>query len=61
MTAHQIATLIKLTRDAYDRGEIGIENCSSLIRGLRNQATEQGDLEEVIRIGRQEYEAPANG
>ena len=60
MTAHQIATLIKFTRDAHDRGEIGIETCSALIRGLRAQADSQGDLEEVIQIGRQEYEAPAN-
>jgi len=61
MTAHQIATLIKFTLGAFDRGEIGIETCSSFIRGLRAQAESQGDLEEVIRIGRQEYEAPANG
>ena len=61
MTAHQIATLIKFTLAAFDRGEIGIEACSSLIRSLRAQADSQGDLEEVIRIGRQEYEAPANG
>jgi len=61
MTAHQIATLIKLTLAAFDRGEIGIETCSVLVRGLRAQAESQGDLEDVIRIRRQDYEAPANG
>ncbi len=59
MSANDIATLIKFTLAAFDRGEIGIETCSVLVRGLRAQADSQGDLEEVIRIGRQEYEAPA--
>jgi hypothetical protein len=61
MTANDIAALIKLTLAAFDRGEIGIETCSVLVRGLRAQAESQGDLEDVIRIRRQDYEAPANG
>jgi len=61
MSANDIATLIKLTLSALERGEIGIETCSPLVRGLRDQARSQGDLEDVVRIGREEFEAPANG
>ena len=61
MSANDIATLIKLTLSALERGEIGIETCSPLVRGLRGTAESQGDLEDVIRIRRQDYEAPANG
>jgi hypothetical protein len=61
MTANDIAALIKLTLAAFDRGEIGGATASVLVRGLRAQAESQGDLEDVIRIRRQDYEAPANG
>lgn len=61
MTAHQIATLIKFTFSAFDRGEIGIETCSSLVRALHAQAESMGILEEALQIRRQDYEAPANG
>jgi hypothetical protein len=61
MTANQIAQLIGLALDAYNRREFGIEALSSLVRVLEAQAESMGLLEEVYRIRRQDYEAPANG
>jgi hypothetical protein len=61
MTANQIAQLIGLVLDSYNRREFGIETLSSLVRGLEAQAESMGLLEEVHRIRRQDYEAPANG
>jgi hypothetical protein len=61
MTAYQIATLIKLARQAHDRGEIGIKTFTGLVRNLQLQAQEQGILDAVKQVQRQEYEAPANG
>jgi hypothetical protein len=61
MTAHQIATLIKLTHAAYDRGEFEIETLSSTVRALKAFAESQGILDEVNQIRRGDYEAPANG
>ena len=61
MTASHFADYLQLAFNAYDRGEFGIEQLSSLVRALEGQAEAMGLLEEVIRLHRQNYEAPANG
>lgn len=61
MTATHFARCITLAIAAYKRREFGIETLSSLVRGLEAQAESMGLLEEVHRIRRENYEAPANG
>lgn len=63
MTAHQIALLWDLALNAHDRGELGIETLSSLVRSLKATAEGAGLLSEVTKIRteirRANYEAPA--
>ena len=61
MTASHFADFLQLAFNAYDRGEFGIDQLSSLVRALEAQAESMGLLEEARRIRRQDYEAPANG
>ena len=65
MTAQQIALFWDLALNAHDRGEIGIETLSSMVRGLKAVAEESGVLAEASWIRTEvrlaNYEAPANG